>query len=76
MPSAVRAHTTATSATDPLVIQVFSPFKTHRRRPCGRGPHPRRIRAEIRLGETEAADRFAGLQLAAASAPSVPPNRK
>src|SRR5580658_26935 len=27
MPSSVRAHTTATSATDPLVIQVFSPFR-------------------------------------------------
>ena len=25
MPSSVRAQTTATSATDPLVIQVFSP---------------------------------------------------
>src|ERR1700733_11662933 len=29
MPSSARAHTIATSATDPLVIHVFSPFNTH-----------------------------------------------
>ena len=29
MPSSARAHTTATSATLPLVIQVFSPFRIH-----------------------------------------------
>ena len=63
MPSAVRAHTTATSATEPFVIQVFSPFRTQPSPSLlGRGPHAGRVRSEVRLGQPKAADRFTGLQ--------------
>ena len=64
MPSSVRAHTIATSATDPLVIQVFSPFKIQPIAVLLRArQHARGIRSEPRLREPEAANRLARLQL-------------
>ena len=57
------AQTTATSAMEPLVIHIFSPFRIywlpllHRAR-----EHAAGIRAELRFGEAKAADGFALLQ--------------
>ena len=63
MPSSVRAQTTATSAIEPFVIQVFSPLSTQSAPSrTARVRMPGRIRSEIGLGQTETADRFARLQ--------------
>ena len=61
MPSSARAHTTATSATEPLVIHIFEPLRIQSepsRR--ARGAHAAGIGAEVRLGQPETADGVAG----------------
>ena len=61
--SATLAQTSATSATSPLVIQRLVPFR--RSRPAtgrARVSMPAGIRAEIGLGQAEAADRLAARQ--------------
>ena len=64
MPSSARAHTTATSATEPLVIQVFSPLRIQSAAvaPARVVSMPAGIRSEPRFGQPETADRGAGLQ--------------
>ena len=59
-PSSVRAQTTATSATEPLVIHIFEPFRTQSP-PSRRAlrAHRAGVGAGVGLGQPEAADRLA-----------------
>ena len=60
MPSSVRAHTTATSAIEPLVIHILVPDSTQSspsRR--ARRAHRAGVRAGVGFGQAEAADRLA-----------------
>ena len=61
MPSSVLAQTTATSARVPLVIHCLAPLSTQSSPTCfARGAHAAGVRAEVGLGQAEAADRLAG----------------
>ena len=58
LPSSVRAHTTATSASEPLVIHIFEPLRTQLVADLLRArAHPGRVGAGVGLGQAEAADR-------------------
>ena len=59
----VWAKISATSATLPSEIHIFWPLRSaSRRRRTGPGAQRGRVRARVRLGEAEAAERLAGAQ--------------
>ena len=60
LPSSLRAHTTATSASEPLVIHIFEPLRTQPSPVLfARVRIPAGLEPGVRLGQPEAADRLA-----------------